>query len=360
MPRDREPTTTFGIDPGLRAALIAAALVGLLWGLHWAQSVIIPVLLAALIATLVAPAVSWLQRRRIPRTSAVILVVLGLLILLLSVVALVGGSINRFVSEAPHYAARVEAIMDSSMEGLASFGVDTQSLKESGALSPSAIIGFLANKLTALGRSLASLLTVPLILVAILLEIPAVKPKLRKILPASSNVFETAAEVTAQVRRHFGVKTVVSLGTGICVATATALIGLDFPLVWGLIAYLLNYVPIVGSPVAAVPAVLLALVDMGIGMAALVALAYLGVNALFDNFIEPPLMGRTLGLSTLAIFLSLLFWGWLWGTAGVLLSALLTMTVKIACERIPGLEWFAVALGPAPAEDRAPTPQAGP
>jgi predicted PurR-regulated permease PerM len=282
-----------------------------------------------------------------------------LLILLLSVLAIVGGSVNRFVSQAPHYAARVQAILDSSMEGLARIGVDIQSLKAGLALSPSEIMGFLVNNVKALGRSLAGLLTVLLILVAMLLEIPAIKPKLAKILPASSDVFERVAEVTAQVRRHFGVKTVVSLGTGVCVATTTALIGLDFPLVWGLVAYLLNYIPIVGSTVAAVPAVLLALVQSGIGMAALVAVAFLGVNALFDNFVEPPLMGRTLGLSTLAIFLSLLFWGWLWGIAGVLLSALLTMIVKIACERIPGLEWFAVVLGPAPSEDSAPTPQAG-
>lgn len=356
MSGDRERTSPPGVDPRLRTALLAAASVGVLWGLRWAQSVIIPVLVAALIATLAEPVVSWLQRHWVPRPGAVIVVVLGLLVLLLGVPALLAGSVDRFTSQAPHYEARIRAMVDSSMDGLEWIGVDTEPLKGGGTFSPSAVIGFLADNLKALGRCLSSLFTALLILVAMLLEVPAVTPKLVSILPASSNVVERAAEVTAQVRRHFGVKTVVSLATGISVAALTALIGLEFPLVWGLIAYLLNYIPVIGSLAAALPAILLALVQSGIGMAALVAVAYLGVNVLFGNVIEPLLMGRTLGLSTLAVFLSVVFWGWLWGPAGALLSALLTIVVKSACERIPGLEWFAVVLGPPPSEDGAQTP----
>ncbi len=129
------------------------------------------------------------------------------------------------------------------------------------------------------------------------------------------------------------------------VVVALLIIGVDFPLLWGMLAFLLNYVPTLGSIIAAVPPVLLAIVQLGPGHALATALVFVGVNVVLGNFVEPHFMGRRLGLSTLVVFLSLVFWGWVWGPVGMLLSVPLTMIVKIMLENTEDLRWVAVLLG---------------
>jgi predicted PurR-regulated permease PerM len=121
-------------------------------------------------------------------------------------------------------------------------------------------------------------------------------------------------------------------------------LGVDHFLLWSVLAFLLNYIPNIGSMIAAVPAVLLALVQLGAPTAGLVALGYVLSNAIMGNVIEPKYMGRGLGLSTLVVFLSLIFWGWLLGTVGMLLSVPLTMIVKIALESSQDTRWVALLL----------------
>ena len=123
-----------------------------------------------------------------------------------------------------------------------------------------------------------------------------------------------------------------------------AAMGLAFPMVWGLLAFLLNCVPSIGAIIAAIPAVLFALVQHGPGSALVVAIGYIVVNTAIGSLLEPHLIGRTLGLSTLVVFLSLVFWGWVWGPLGMLLSVPLTMIVKIFLENSEDLRWVAVML----------------
>ncbi len=132
--------------------------------------------------------------------------------------------------------------------------------------------------------------------------------------------------------------------TGLLVGLWTAILGLDFAVVWGLLAFLLNYIPSIGSIVAAIPAVLLGLIQGGLGYAILIAVGYVVTNIGIGNFVEPWLMGRTLGLSTLVVFLSLVFWGWMWGSIGMLLSVPLTMIIKILFENTDDLQWIAIML----------------
>jgi predicted PurR-regulated permease PerM len=146
------------------------------------------------------------------------------------------------------------------------------------------------------------------------------------------------------VQRYLAVKTTVSLVTGAAIAIWTGLVGLDFALVWGLLAFLLNYIPTIGSIIAAAPAVLLATVQLGLGPALLVGVGFLVVNTVLGNIVEPALMGRAVGLSTLVVFTSLVFWGWVWGPVGMLLSVPLTMIVKIFLENSDELRWIAVLL----------------
>jgi AI-2 transport protein TqsA len=123
-----------------------------------------------------------------------------------------------------------------------------------------------------------------------------------------------------------------------------SLIGVDFAPTWGLLAFLLNFIPNIGSIIAAVPAILLALIQLGLPSALLTLLGYLVVNITIGNFLEPRVMGRSLGLSTLVVFLSLLFWGWVLGPIGMVLSVPLTMIAKIALAANEDTRWLAVLL----------------
>jgi len=140
----------------------------------------------------------------------------------------------------------------------------------------------------------------------------------------------------------------IRLSTGIAIGIWLWLLEIDYALLWALLAFLLNYVPNIGSIIAAIPAVLLALIQFGMGASLITALGYAVVNLVIGSFIEPKFMGRGLGLSTLVVFLSLVFWGWVLGPIGMLLSVPLTMILKIALQSNDDTRWIAIILGSGP------------
>jgi predicted PurR-regulated permease PerM len=199
-----------------------------------------------------------------------------------------------------------------------------------------------------------------LIMAFMLSEATVFPDKLHYITGDSSTDEDRMAKVVKEVQTYLGIKTVISLATGLLLGGWSYFMGLDFPVLLGLIAFLLNYVPTVGSIIAALPALLLSIILVGTAAhAILVTLGYVVVNTVFGNILEPNLMGRRLGLSTLVVILSLLFWGWAWGPLGALLSVPLTVIVKIWLENTTDLRWVAVLLDKAPPKAATATGDAG-
>jgi predicted PurR-regulated permease PerM len=155
---------------------------------------------------------------------------------------------------------------------------------------------------------------------------------------------ERSSKIVREIQHFLAIKTLISAATGLTVGVAMWGLGLDFALLWGLLAFLLNFIPNVGSIIAAFPAVVVALLQIGPGAAVLVMVVYVGVNALFGNFLEPMLLGRQLGIATLVVILSLVFWGWVWGPIGMFLSVPLTMALKIGLENSPEFKWVAMLM----------------
>jgi AI-2 transport protein TqsA len=174
--------------------------------------------------------------------------------------------------------------------------------------------------------------------------------RLRGGLIAAASRFAHLETAGPEIQRYLWIKTWVSLATGLLVGLSAALVGVDFPLIWGLLAFLLNYIPNFGSILAAVPAVLVALIQVGAWEASVLALFYVAINTVLGNILEPYWMGRRLHLSPLVVLLSLIFWGWVWGAAGLLLAVPITMVIKIALEHSPEVRWVALLLGPVEAE----------
>ena len=350
---------------GARALIVAASVTVVVAGLKGAAAMILPLLSGLFLAMLSLPLLNWLQARRIPTWLAVTITILTALSLLGGAVLLVGGSLKEFTLEAPKYRAALENLSNDLLIWLDQRGVRLPPETVREFLDPGQLVDLVAGTLRRAATLLPKLLLVLLTVVFLLLEAAGFPDKL----VAAFGRRETSLRflgIRRDVQRYLAIKTLISLVTGAVVAAGLAAIGVDFPLLWGVIAFLLNYIPVLGAILSAVPPLLLALADLGVGQAIAVAALYLGIHIVLGNFTEPLLMGRRLGLSTFVVFVSLVFWGWVWGPVGMLLSVPLTMIVKIMLEHTEDLRWVAVLLGSTPAEGNqaqsalpTPRPDAG-
>jgi predicted PurR-regulated permease PerM len=193
---------------------------------------------------------------------------------------------------------------------------------------------------------LANAFLILLTVIFMLLEASSLPAKLNAALDAPESSLARLRTVLENINRYMILKTIMSLFTGVIIWLWLWILGVDFPVLWGVVAFLLNYVPTIGSIIAAIPAVLLALIQLGPETGFWVALGYLAVNTLVGNIIEPRFMGQGLGLSTLVVFVSLVFWGWAFGSVGMFLSVPLTMALKIALDASPHTRPIAIILGP--------------
>ena len=337
-----------------------AALVVLIAGLRAAQSILVPLLLAIFIAVLCLPLLSWLTRKRVPAGIAVVLVIAVAVAALAAVAAVVGSSITDFSARIPFYEQRFRTLATDLHVWLAAQGMPVSLQQAYDAADPGALMGLVSGALSAFASALSNLFLVLLVVIFILAEAAGMRRKLVAALEtradakgdATTSRVERLDEVVSNIQRYLAFKTVISLGTAVCVGLWCWLLGVDFPFLWGLVAFLLNYVPNIGSLLAALPPVLLAMVQFGLGRALAVAGGFVVVNVLFGNLVEPLVMGRKLGLSSLVVFLSLIIWGFVWGPVGMLLSVPLTVIVRIGLEANPDTRWIAVLMGPAPEKER--------
>lgn len=331
---------------GFRLLVTAAALVVIVAGINQAQSVLVSILVAVFLAMLGTPPVLWLERKRVPAIVAVMLVMTGMVAILLIVGAIVGVTINNFYTKLPVYQARLQEQLTTFQLYLETRGIVDVDKALLGLINPGAIMALMARLLAELGAALSNMVLILLTVGFILFEVSSFPVKLRAVLGDPQQVFPQFTRFVSDIERYMVIKTLISLATGLLIGLWLYFLGVDFPVLWGFVAFLLNYVPNVGSTIAAIPAVLLAYLQLGSGTALLVTAGYMTVNFVLDNVIETSLMGHRLGLSMLVVFLSLIFWGSLLGPVGMVLCIPLTMTVKFACQNNKKTRWIAVLLGP--------------
>lgn len=214
--------------------------------------------------------------------------------------------------------------------------------------SPGSALRLVGNTLKGLGGVMTNTFLILLTVAFILLEASSFPVKLQAILGKKADSLAPFQRFTVTMKRYIAIKTAISLTTGFLIAIGLSILGVDYAMLFGLIAFLLNYVPNIGSIIAAVPAVLLAIIQLSMWQAMFVAMLFMAINVIMGNILEPRLMGKGVGLSTLVVFLSLVFWGWVLGPVGMLLSVPLTMTVKIALDSFEETRWLSILLGPEP------------
>jgi predicted PurR-regulated permease PerM len=322
-----------------------AALVVVVAGMRVASPIIVPFLVSVFLAVVSAPAVRWLQERGLPMWLALSLVSLGIAILSLGIIALIGGSVNDLSQKVPEYRDQLLALKIRCIDWLEEHGVNVKKPAEQEGLDPSRLFGFLTSTVNGLSGVFGNIVLILLTVVLLLIEASTLPAKLRAMPGDMEARSRRLATITEDIRRYMVIKTWVSLLTGGLVVLLLLVIGVDYALMWGLLAFLLHFVPNIGSLIAAVPAVLLALLQLGVAPAIFVALGYLVISSVIGNWVEPRIMGRGLGLSTLVVFVSLVFWGWVLGPVGMVLSVPLTVIVKIYLESSEKTRWMAVMLG---------------
>lgn len=329
-----------------RALSTAASLVIVLAGLKAAEELLVPLVFAVFLAVLTAPAVIWLEQKKSPPWLAVSCVLLLLLAVFVGLGTILGGSVNAFVAAVPRYQLKLNELLERYTSTLEAFGytVSQESLQQM--LNPAAFMTLVGDLMSQLASLLSNTALIVLTMVFILLEVATLPRKLRRALGDPFADLSRYAGLVQELKRYVVIKTYLSAVTGVLIGGFLTVLRVDFALLWALVVFLLNYIPNIGSIIAAIPPVLLALVQFGLGTAVATTIGFVVVNAVIGNLLEPRLLGRKLGLSTLVVFLSLVFWGWLWGPMGMLLSVPLTMLVKILLESSAQFMPVAVLMGP--------------
>jgi AI-2 transport protein TqsA len=330
-----------------KALVVTAAIVLIVAGIKAAEDIAVPFLLAAFLATIASTPVFWLHRAKIPIGIAIFVVVLILIGIMIGVGAIVAHSAAEFTAQLPHYEERVAVFVNAFFKTLESHELTISPEAINKVFNPAIALSFAGNTLLSFGNVLSNAFLILLTVIFILAEASSFPRKLGEVLRNPEHDLPHFVRFAATINRYMAIKTSVSVATGIIVTIFLSIIGVDFPILWGMLAFMLNYVPTIGSVIAAVPAILLATLQLGPAVAGIVATGYLALNICMGNIIEPRFMGRELGLSTLVVFLSLVFWGWMLGPVGMLLSVPLTMTAKIALETSPSTAWIGHLLGPA-------------
>jgi AI-2 transport protein TqsA len=323
--------------------VVLAAVVVVLAGIKSAAVIIVPFLLALFIAIILSPLFEWLNRKGLPAGLSLFAVVVLFIGVISLVGMLVGSSVQDFNTNLPGYEEKLRGQIDEIAVMLEKFGIEMPRGDPSSILDPGRVMQYAATALQSAGSLLADGLVILLTVVFILLESARFTQKIKSV-DRDEGAMKHLSEVIEKIKQYMVLKAVISLVTGIAVTLILMAFGLDYAVLWGVVAFLLNFIPNIGSIIAAIPAVLLALIQLGPLSAAGIAVTYIVINTLIGSVIEPKVMGKGLGLSTLVVFLSLIFWGWLLGPVGMLLSIPLTIMVKIALASQPDTKWVAVLL----------------
>jgi AI-2 transport protein TqsA len=331
---------------GSQVLLVLAAFVVVVAGFRAAAELMVPVMLALFLSLLSLPPLRRLERLGLPSLVAIAVVVIAATLLLLLVSVVIGRSVADFQQSLPLYQERIDRSILTAAAWLRDHGLKIDPSRPLERIDSASIVRLAGDTASGLLVALSNVFLVILSMAFMLLETRTLPGKLRAAMQDPDADLSGFGQAARQVQKYLAIKAWLSLVVGGLAIALCLAVGVDAPFLWGLIAFLFNFVPSVGSILAAVPPIVVALIEHGPGSAFLVLLGYVGINAVIGNMLEPRLMGRRLGLSTLVVFLSLLFWGWVWGPVGMLLSVPLTVVLKLLLEHSEDFRWLAVLLGP--------------
>ncbi len=327
-------------DPFLSLYVIAALTI-VIAGMRASSNILVPMLMAVFISIICSYPLNKLRMQGISKSLSIIIVIICALIIAFLLTLVLGTSVGNFSDDLPMFQSKLEEFLVGLSSSLERFGIEFDYTQWRQYFDPGFALGFAETVLKGLRSALSNAFLIGLTVIFILIEIPLVDEENMEKNIASPSNYEL---IVLKIQHYFGIKTMTSMVTGVAITIWLLIIGVDYPVLWGLVAFLLNFVPNIGSIIAAIPAVILALVINGTTIAILTAAGYVVVNVIIGNVIEPRVMGQGLGLRMLVVFISLVFWGWVFGPIGMLLAVPLTMTLKIMLKSSEQTKAFALLL----------------
>ena len=334
-----------------------ACLVIVLAGMKAAAGILVPMAYACFLAVLSFPVMQWLTRHRVPAPLALALTLLMNLTVLAGLITLAVRLLINFNADLPRYLRGLQRYLNDFALWLESNGVDGVQATIESFFDWNTIIGYATQQdvVTRIGSMLGStfgtlasifagMVMMLILMMFVLMEAPGTKSRMMAVRVGGGPDFSGLMRSASDIQKYLGVKTLISALTGFLAGFWCYIFGLNYPLLWAILAFLFNYIPAVGSTVASIPAIIEALVQHGTGAAVGIAIGYGGINFCLDNFVQPTLLGRRFGISSLVIVLSVIFWGWLWGPLGMFLAVPLTMVIKVLLDNSDEFRWISIAM----------------
>ncbi len=330
--------------PLSRVILVAAALMIITGGLKVASAFIVPLLLAFFIAIILRPIIDKLSQYHISKAVSITLMMVLVVLVWAGIISVLGASVQQFINESTNYQVRLQKLLMHTFELFNQWGIELSYASIQSHIDPSAIFSYARDMLNALSNVLTNTFMIFLFVIFILAENTSLHRRLQMAFPDKAERFDQLSAIYEKINQYMAIKAVISFITGFLVTLGLLIIGVDYAILWGFVAFAFNFIPTLGSLIAAVPAVVVALVQLGPIEALLTAALYLLINIVAGNIIEPKVMGKGLGISSLVVILSLVFWGWIFGPIGMLLSVPLTVVIKIILEANTSTRWVGVLL----------------
>lgn len=350
------------LGDGARALLTVAAAIIVIVGLREARDLLVPIMMACFLAIISYSLTDILRRYlRFPHWLAVTFTVIvdcGVIFGIISLIkflaadmrsTLQGDLVTRFAEKFNQVMAWIDQL---------GMGEEARKLVESpqDIINPQQLLS-ISQAITGQVLSFMSVCTLVLVLMTFLLgEAPLFRRNFRN-LPNSVQGKNEMIAALRGVQRYLFIKTIASACTGGLAWGLCAAMGVPFAFLWGFVAYVLNYIPTIGSIVAAIPPVLMALLLGSWGDAFIVTGGYIAINFAIGNGIEPLFLGRQFGIATSVVLLSVLLWGWIWGPLGMLIAVPITVLVKLALKNSPDLSWVALIIDDTPTDTRTSPPK---
>lgn len=336
-----------------RVMLFLAATVVVLAGMRLGAPIVTPILFSLVLSLIFSPVYSWLKRRGLPAPLALLVMLVALSILFVALFAFLSISIGKFTGRIAFYTAQLDNRTDELQSLLESLGISNLDLRE--VVKPGAIVGALGNVLSGLGSFLSSLFLILMITLFLLGEGPAMMDRLRASVGPGNPQLARLTVVSRGVIRQLGLRAITNFVIGTGITLLFLALGVDFPLLWGVLAFFLSFVPYIGLPIAAAPGVLLALAEFGVGRAVLAILGVVVINQLAEYGLDPFLLSRGLQLSPSIVFLSFTLWAWLLGAPGAFLAMPITLLLAAMFDTFPETRWLAGLMVTRPATDAPPS-----
>jgi AI-2 transport protein TqsA len=332
-------------NSGYKNTMLLAASIVIIAAIMAAKTIVVPILLALFLSIICIQPILFLEKLKIPFQLAMILVLASLGFSLFILLGFAGNSFAEFLRDLPLYEGKLQEMVVDLISKLNENGAKLNAEQFIELIDPAEILNFTAVAAGEMGKMLSDSFIIIFIMIFILLETKSFMLKFKLL----ENIFGSSLEylntITVSIRHYLSIKTYVSIVTGLIIWLWLYLIGVQYAVLWGAIAFLLNYIPNIGSLLAAIPTMIFSLTQMGFEGMLWTGLCYVVVNIVMGSMVEPKVMGKGLGLSTLVVFLALIIWGFILGTVGMFLSIPLTITIKIILEQNDRTKWIAVLLG---------------